>query len=430
MMKVLYLYMFPLWGNGSGTWLRRMITDLKLHYGNRFQAAIVAPEKRKFVDATIYHLTPPYLGVFVGNPELPGEKKYNDMTNNQHFEIFSYYMTKTNQAIQQFKPDLIHAFHTAFLPAVARQIWDIHKIPFIITSHGSDLYYLQEDKRWRQSVLEASEKAKFITVNSNFTRKLYLEMFSGNLVKKTKTIPAGIDNNIDFAADARWIDEKYGFRHNKMVLFTGRLTQHKGVDYLIKAARRINAEIVILGDGPERQYLESLILEYDLKNVHLLGYFSHRVNKIDDFYLRADVYVAPSVWDEPLGLVILEAMVHKTPVVVTRRGGVMTIVKDGYNGILVRPRNANMIAQSVNALLEDDKLRKQMAENAYKTVVQKFRWENVSRRFYRLYQRATRYKPTSWEILSGNIRGLYRSLINKKDNKTTQPKLNYQPLKI
>lgn len=50
-----------------------------------------------------------------------------------------------------------------------------------------------------------------------------------------------------------------------MVLFTGRLTEHKGVEYLIKAARQIRAEIVILGDGPERKYLESLILKYKLR---------------------------------------------------------------------------------------------------------------------------------------------------------------------
>ena len=47
----------------------------------------------------------------------------------------------------------------------------------------------------------------------------------------------------------------------------------------------------------------------------MVGYFSSRLDTINDFYLRADVYVAPSVWNEPLGLVILEAMVNKTPVV-------------------------------------------------------------------------------------------------------------------
>ena len=73
----------------------------------------------------------------------------------------------------------------------------------------------------------------------------------------------------------------------------------------------------------------------------MVGYFSYKLDTINDFYLRADVYVAPSVWNEPLGLVILEAMVNKTPVVVSRKGGVTTLVKDGYNGFLIRPRSPN-----------------------------------------------------------------------------------------
>ena len=45
-MKVLYLYMFPLWGNGSGNWLRRLTANLKSKYGDNYQAAIVAPDSR------------------------------------------------------------------------------------------------------------------------------------------------------------------------------------------------------------------------------------------------------------------------------------------------------------------------------------------------------------------------------------------------
>jgi glycosyltransferase involved in cell wall biosynthesis len=392
-MRVLYLYMFPLWGNGSGTWLRRLVHHTSLNYRN-FKAAIIAPETRQFIDAKMYRAKPPHMGVFVGNPELPGIKRYVDLTNKQHFEVYEYYLNLTIRAIEEFKPDLIHVFHTAFLPAVTKVIADMYHIPYIISTHGSDLYYLKEDKRWIKQVRDASPKAKFITANSNFTRDWYLQIFGRHLAKQTRTIPAGVDNNIDFGRDVSWIDKKYGFKYDKMVLFTGRLTKHKGVDYLIKAARLIKAEIVILGDGPERHYLESLITKYKLTNVHLLGYFSQRLGQINDFYLRANVYVAPSVWDEPLGLVILEAMVHKTPVIVTRKGGVTTIVQDGLNGFLVRPKSAPVIAENVNKLLADEKLAKKMGEYAYKTVLHKFNWERIASKFYSLYQNATK-KPVS-----------------------------------
>ncbi len=392
-MKVLYLYMFPLWGNGSGNWLRRLTLSLKEKYGDDYQAAVVAPDSRILKQAKVFRLKPPISGVFVGNPELLGAKKYSKFTNQEMILTYNYYLLRTAKAIEKFKPDIIHCFHTAFLPPIARQLSNLYKKPFLIMTHGSDLYYFKEDSRWKSLVRDASLKAKFITANSNFTRQWYLDMFGHDLYKKMKTIPAGINNNIDFNKDVSWIDKKLAFKYSKMVLFTGRLTQHKGVEYLIKAARQIHAEVVIAGDGPERKYLESLIAKYKLTNVHMVGYFSSRLDTIKDFYLRADIYVAPSVWNEPLGLVILEAMVQKTPVVVSRKGGVSTLVKDGYNGFLIRPRSPALIAEKVNLLLSDDKLRQKMGERAYKTVTERFSWDKIAAKFYHLYEKSMQKTP-------------------------------------
>ncbi len=392
-MKVLYLYMFPLWGNGSGNWLRRLVFNLKEKYPDDYQAAIVAPDSRVLKQARVFRLKPPITGVFVGNPELPIAKKYSKFTPEEMILTYNYYLLRSAKAIEKFRPNVIHCFHTAFLPPVARQLANLYRIPFLITTHGSDLYYFKEDNRWKTQVRDASLRSKFITANSNFTRQWYLDMFGHDLSKKTKTIPAGISNNIDFNRDVSWIDKKYHFQHEKMVLFTGRLTEHKGVEYLIKAARQIKAEVIIAGDGPERKYLESLILKFKLTNVHMVGYFSHKLDTINDFYLRADVYVAPSVWNEPLGLVILEAMVNKTPVVVSRKGGVTTLVKDGYNGFLVRPRSPKLIVEKVDLLLQDEKLAKRMGERAYKTVTEKFSWDKIATKFYNLYNKCLQKPP-------------------------------------
>jgi len=387
-MKVLYLYMFPLWGNGSGNWLRRLTASLKGKYDD-YQAAIVAPDARflKHKQARLFRLHPPITGVFVGNPELPNAKKYSKFTAGEMIQTYNYYLLKSSKAVEKFKPDIIHCFHTAFLPPIARQLSNLYRIPYLIMTHGSDLYYFKEDGRWKSQVRDASTRAKYITANSNFTREWYLDMFGHDLSKKTKTIPSGIANKVDFNRDVSWIDKKLKFQYEKMVLFTGRLTQHKGVEYLIKAARQIKAEVVIAGDGPERKYLESLILKFKLTNVHMVGYFSHRLDTINDYYLRADVYVAPSVWNEPLGLVILEAMVNKTPVVVSRKGGVTTLVKDGFNGFLVRSRSPKLIVEKVNLLLQDERLAKKMGERAYKTVTEKFSWDKITTKFYNLYDK-------------------------------------------
>jgi len=157
------------------------------------------------------------------------------------------------------------------------------------------------------------------------------------------------------------------------------------VRYLVRAAKDIKGEVFIVGDGPEKQYLQTLINRKKLQNVHLIGYLTGQ--DLIEFYYRADVFVAPSVWEEPMGFTILEAMASKTPVIATRRGGIPMLVKHGYNGLFVKVRNSKEIASACNKLLEDDELRKKLGENARKTVEEKFTWKQIAQKFNRLYKK-------------------------------------------
>ncbi|KKS41115.1 MAG: Glycosyl transferase group 1 [Candidatus Gottesmanbacteria bacterium GW2011_GWB1_43_11] len=392
----MFLYMFPLWGNGSGAWLRALAAELVKH---GHEVAILAPERRRLPGVKHYIVKPPQMGVFVGNPELAGAKKYQDMNGVELAKIYTSYIDATLPAVKEFQPEIVHAFHTVFLPPVARLIKIFYGIKFIIMTHGSDLHYLERDRRFIGLIKDAVRVSALVTANSNFTRRWFLKMFGTEWSRKIRTIPGGVyieeyQGNQEMRAK---IDQKFGLKGKKVVLFTGRLTVHKGVEYLIKAARQINGEVLILGDGPERPYLESLIKQYNLTNTRILGYMSpkQQVN-FREFYSRADVYVAPSTWNEPLGLVILEAMAAKTPVIASRSGGITSLVKDGYNGYLVRARNAQEIAEKVNTLLANDELRRKMGERSYQVVSQKYTWEKLAERFERIYDK---YAYTSKEYL-------------------------------
>lgn len=383
-MKIMFLYMFPLWGNGSGAFLRELAREL---VARKHKIAIVAPDKRKLKGIKHFQVKPPHMGVFVGHPELKGAKKYEEMSGVQLGRIYAKYLINTLKACQEFRPEIIHVFHTAFLPSVARITKVLYQAKLVITTHGSDLHYLQRDRRFIGPIKDACRVTKYITANSTFTRQWFVKLFGKEFSRKLRTVPGGVRLNNN-SQNLSWIDKKYKLRHKKVVLFTGRLTVHKGVKYLISAARKIKGEVLILGDGPERSYLEKLIAEYELRNVHLLGYMNPAdLKKFHDFYARADVYVAPSVWDEPLGLVILEAMASSTPVISTRKGGVTSIIKDGYNGYLVRSRNATQIAEKVNRLLKDDELREKMRQHARKTVEKRFAWDKITDKFERIYER-------------------------------------------
>lgn len=383
----MFLYMFPLWGNGSGAWLRALASEM---VKDGHEVAIVAPEERMLPGVKHYLVTPPQMGVFVGNPELLDIKKYEEMSGVELGKIYTSYVNTTLAAVKNFEPEIVHAFHTAFLPPVARIAKIMYGIRYVISTHGSDLHYLSRDRRLIGLIRDSLNVCVAITANSAFTRKWFLDMFGRDWDRKLRTIPGGvyIDEYKRNDKEIALIDKKYDLKGKKVVLFTGRLTPQKGVDYLIRAAKTIKGEVLILGDGPERQNLQKLIDTLKLKNCRILGYMSpkEQVN-FKAFYARADVYVAPSTWKEPLGLVILEAMAAKTPVISTRAGGIMSLIRDGYNGYLVRVRNASEIATRVNELLLNENLCRKMGERSYELVVKKFTWDRIAEQFETIYKK-------------------------------------------
>lgn len=375
--------MFPLWGNGSGSYLRALCKEL---VDRGHTVAIVSPDKRKLPGVTHYVVNPPQHGVFHGHPELPNAKKFSDMNGREIGDIYVSYLKTSIEAVSDFNPEIIHAFHTVFLPQVARVLKLLFGMRVIITTHGSDLQYLAEDRRLNGLIKDANRFAAAITANSDFTKKQYLELFGYSLKKKTKVIPGGVSLE-QFQSSQRHmddIDRKYKLKGKKVVLFTGRLIKSKGIENLIKAAPLIHGDIVIVGDGPERKMLEEQVKRKKLKNVFFVGYVGDK-EYLHAFYERADIYVSPTAW-EGFGLTIVEAMAGHTPVIASNKGGIVSIIKHGVNGYMVPPRSTREIAATVNMLLDDDKLRKQIADAAYKTVVDKFTWKKITDEYEKLYK--------------------------------------------
>jgi glycosyltransferase involved in cell wall biosynthesis len=213
-----------------------------------------------------------------------------------------------------------------------------------------------------------------------------------------RVIPGGVDIEEFKKINTDDIDKKFDLKGKKVVVFAGKLTPYKGVKYLIYAAKKIKGEIIILGDGSERKNLEEIVAKEQIKNVRFLGHLGNDTNFLVKFYSRADVFVAPSVWDEPLGLVILEAMACETPVVVTRKGGIPLALKDGKNGLFIRPRNANDIAEKVNYLLDNDEKRFKMGQKAREIAVEKFSWKIIAQRFIDKYERFATYPKVDSNI--------------------------------
>lgn len=417
-MRILFLYMFPLWGNGSGSFLRELTSELAKR---GHSIAIIAPDKRKLPGITHYEIPSQYTGVFVGHPELPKARRFEDMSGKELGEIYTGYLKTTIEAVADFDPEIIHVFHTAFLPGIARAIKVLFGIKFIITTHGSDLNYLIRDRRFIGLINDANKVARFITANSGFTRKWYIDMFGHNLKQKSTVIMGGVklEDYRDDPEEIELINNQYSLKEKKVVLFTGRLTKNKGVIYLLRAAEFINGTVVIVGDGPEKKNLEGEIKKRKLTNVIMVGYINSGDQRLfHAFYERADVYVSPSIWQEPLGLTIIEAMAAHTPVVATKKGGILSIIKDKQNGFLIRARNSKEIADTVNMLLADDKLRAKTGDEGYRTVLENFTWEKIASQFEEIYKQ---FKYSTSEYLA-RVKGINLELFNfmKSLNRVTR----------
>lgn len=380
-LKILFLLAFPLYGSGSGTYVRYLARELnKTH-----KVAVLVPDTRPINGVKIYTLKMPFNVSFTGHPEWKNSKLYTQLTSREILQIHKTFMTQTLDVVDDFRPDIIHVQHAFPFAWSCRFIKATYGTKYITTIHGSELPTAGRDKRYIALTTDSLRKSSRIIPNSYYTKDWMFKVFGDEYRSQVRVIPGGVDVAKFKHVGTAGIDKKYELKGKKVVVFAGKLTKYKGVKYLLLAAKKIKGEIIILGDGPDRKYLEELVKTEKITNVRFLGHFGNDTNTLIKMYSRADVFVAPSVWDEPLGLVILEAMACETPVVVTRKGGIPLAVKDGKNGYFVKPRNAKDIAEKVNMLLENEEMRRKMGKNARRIAEKKFSWKVISARFSRIY---------------------------------------------
>lgn len=165
---------------------------------------------------------------------------------------------------------------------------------------------------------------------------------------------------------------------DRFVLFAGRLSYYKGVEYLVRAAAELDDPVVVAGDGERAADLRRLARELGVGDrVHFLGRVSDA--ELRYCYEHASVFALPSVArSEAFGLVQLEAMAHGTPVVNTDLPtGVPWVSRDGETGLTVPPRDAEALAEALDRLLSDESLRREYADEAVSRVEREFSRERM-----------------------------------------------------
>jgi len=173
------------------------------------------------------------------------------------------------------------------------------------------------------------------------------------------------------------------------LLYVGRLTEIKGVHVLIKAflsihAQRPNSRLIIAGSS---FFSEAAKTDYEQSLVELAKPVSHAIiftgfmphEKLKYLYSSADIVVFPSIWQEPFGLVMLEAMASGTCLISSAVGGVPEVVKNGINGLLVNAGDAEKLAQVTVEILSNSLSKTQMEQAARQLILDEYTWERLAK---------------------------------------------------
>lgn len=167
-----------------------------------------------------------------------------------------------------------------------------------------------------------------------------------------------------------------------ILLFVGRLTKEKDLDILFQTHRLLmdrglEYRLVIVGDGPLRDELQ-----LQAPDAHFPGY--QYGEALARWYASADIFVFPST-TETFGNVVLEAFASGLPTVGVRSGGVADLIRDGCNGLIAEPRDAESFAEKITAILLNEKLRRRLSHAALETA-RFYSWKEINTRLFSSYQ--------------------------------------------
>lgn len=224
---------------------------------------------------------------------------------------------------------------------------------------------------------------------------------------KINVIKNGV-NPDNYTADySKKFRNLYAAPNEKIVFYVGRIVREKGIQVLIQSipdilASEPDTKFVISGKGPFLDNLKKQAGYLDVGDrIYFTGFVSNKVrNKL---YQVADLAVFPSLY-EPFGIVALEAMTTRTPVVVSDVGGMTEFVKDGKNGIKVEPGNPSRLANAIKALLHNKGKAKLLASNGYKMAKTEYNWDKIAGKTINVYQKVLEeYSDSDWNIDDNRI---------------------------
>ena len=180
-------------------------------------------------------------------------------------------------------------------------------------------------------------------------------------------------------------------RDKKIIFAHARANKYKGIQVLIEAAhilihekKRTDLFFLYCGDGPDLEYFRSLVAEKQLN-----GYFlcPGKTNAIDRILKGVAIVIVPSIWQEGLGLSVMEGMATGKVVIASSVGGIGELITDSENGYLIPPSDSQALSAKILHLIDNENLLKTMGDSARQTIVTRFDIERTKRELVEVFSR-------------------------------------------
>jgi phosphatidylinositol alpha-mannosyltransferase len=289
---------------------------------------------------------------------------------------------RLTSALRKFAPDLVHV-HEPFAPLLGVVATSRAPHPVVGTFHA----WSDHDRAYRAAAPVSSHLAR--RLDARIAVSPSAQQYAARVLRLPHAAFTVLPNGVDAARFAcaeplrELIDPE-----RPLLLFVGRLEPRKGLDVAVRAFLRLRASdasvrLCVVGDGPERDRCQQMIPPSLRPDVLFVGRVA--ADDLPRYHASADLLVAPSTGGESFGVVLLEAMAAGLPVLASDIPGYRTVLHDGRQGRLVRPRDAFALADAAGALLASPRLRDAMAEQGRRTAAE-YAWPVVGARIAALYE--------------------------------------------
>ena len=295
--------------------------------------------------------------------------------------------------IRTYHFDLIHA-HDWLVAQAAIVLKHTYHLPLVSTVHATEFGRncgIHNDIQRHINQIEWSltyESWKVICCSKYMAREI-AQVFQLP-ADKIRIIPNGVEvkNILPRVVDPGF-RSRYASSDEKIVYFVGRLVPEKGVQVLIEAIPRIleeypDAKFIISGKGPYQEHLQRLADNLGVGHkVYLTGFADDDTRNM--LFAGSDVAVFPSLY-EPFGIVALEAMATRVPVIASETGGLAEVIIHGVDGLKVYPNDIESLAAGIIRLLRDRELAQRISQAAWDKVNTVYNWGVIATDTVRVYR--------------------------------------------